>query len=516
MSSNNEYFALSNPVSVMLKKEPKDFTREDLIRVIQEKEIERITFHYTGIDGKIKELRIPIAGKRQAEIILTDGERVDGSSLFKGIVGAGSSDMYVVPVYKTAFLNPFDDKSLDFVCRFLNKDGERASFAPDNILHNAHELLKKNTGLELWALGELEFYLLGIPDNNLFPMPKQRGYHASAPYAKSVEILNEMLKYITQISGNVKYAHHEVGYLENLQSDFPELKGRSAEQVEVEFLPTPIEDTGDIIVLSRWIIRNVAYRHGFTATFVPKLEAGHAGNGMHFHLQLMKDGKNIMTSAEGDLTKEAKMLIGGLCQYAPSLTAFGNMVTASYLRLVPHQEAPTRVCWSEMNRSALIRVPLGWNKVSNLASVVNEGKIEPLQEKPLRQTVEIRSPDGSGNSHLLLSGITMAAEWGLTKEKESLELTKQCYVSTNIHDTNQAPADLDDLATSCVESSEKLLQHRNLYERNNIFPAQVISHVASMLQSENDKDLNQRLLSLPDDEKLKESRRIMHRDIHKN
>jgi len=510
-----ENFALSNPISVILGKEPKDFTRDDLVRIIKEKELERITFHYTGIDGKIKELRIPICSTRQAEMILTEGERVDGSSLFKGIVDAGSSDMYVLPVYKTAFLNPFDNKSIDFVCRFLNKNGERAAFAPDNILHRAHSLLKERTGLELWALGELEFYLIGHTNNQLFPMPKQRGYHASEPFVKSASVLNEMVRYIAQISGNVKYAHFEVGYLERIESDYPELNGKSAEQVEVEFLPTPIEDTGDIIVLSRWIIRNVAYRNNFTATFVPKLEIGHAGNGMHFHLQLMKDGKNIMTDENGALTEHAKMLIGGLCNYAPSLTGFGNMVTASYLRLVPHQEAPTRVCWSEMNRSALIRVPLGWNNLSNLASVVNDCPVEPLEKRLYRQTVEIRSPDGSANAHLLLSGITMAAEWGLSNKEKSLDIAKNSYVSTNIHKSS-IENELPELATSCVESSEELLQHRELYERDDVFPPQVISYVAAQLQNENDKDLNQRLLSLPDDEKLKESRRIMHRDIHKN
>ena len=362
-----ENFPLANPIAVMLGKAPKDFTREDIIKVMLENNIERLTFHYTGSDGKIKELRIPIANRRQAEVILTEGERVDGSSLFKGMVDAGSSDMYVVPVYKTAFLNPFDPQSLDFVCRFLDKEGNLAAFAPDNILNKAHELLKKNTGLELWALGELEFYLLSDAGEQLFPLPNQKGYHSSAPYVKTTEILNEMLRYITQISGNVKYAHHEVGYLENIESEYPELKGKNAEQVEIEFLPTPIEDTGDIIVLSRWIIRNVAYQYGLSATFTPKIEVGHAGSGMHFHLQLMKDGKNVMTDAKGVLSDYARQLIGGLCKYAPSLTAFGNTVASSYLRLVPHQEAPTLVCWSEMNRSALIRVPLGWSNIENLA-----------------------------------------------------------------------------------------------------------------------------------------------------
>ena len=206
-------------------------------------------------------------------------------------------------------------------------------------------------------------------------------------------------------------------------------------------------------------------------------------------------------------------MIGGLCHYAPSLTAFGNMVSASYLRLVPNQEAPTRVCWSERNRSALIRVPLGWTNVNNLTQKIKPQQKTKLLSQDCRQTVELRSPDGSAFTHLLLAGITMATEWGFEKDKEALEITKNSYVSVNIH---QSPsyASLDHLAASCMESSEMLIKHRKQYERENIFPPAVISHVANVLQNENDKDLNNRLLSLPDDEKLKDSRRIMHRDLH--
>jgi glutamine synthetase len=515
MTKNQEYYALSNPISVAVGKESQDFTRDDLLKVIKEKNIERITFHYTGIDGKIKELKIPVANRRQAEIILTEGERVDGSSLFKGMVDAGHSDLYVVPVYKSAFLNPFVSGSLDFVCRFIDADGNLAPFAPDNILHKATELLKSKSGLELHALGELEFFLLRPNDSRLYPLPKQKGYHASAPFAKSGVVLNEMLRYITQISGSVKYAHHEVGALDAIESDYDELYGRSAEQVEIEFLPQPIEEAADSLVLARWIIRNVAYRNGNVATFVPKLEIGHAGNGMHIHMALMKAGKNIMNDAKGTLSQKAKCLIGGLCRYAPSLTAFGNMVSASYLRLVPHQEAPTKVCWSEMNRSALIRVPLGWNKVNNLASKINPQQKQLLQNIPCRQTVEIRSPDGSANAHLLLSGITLAAEWGLAHSKEALDITKRSHVTVNIHESS-AYNELAEISTSCVESSEQLLQCRNMYERDGVFPPEVINFVASSLQNENDRNLNKRLLSMPEDERIKESRRIMHRDIHKS
>ncbi len=515
MPAQNEFFALANPVSVLTGKSKKDLTRDDLIKVIAKKEIERITFHYTGIDGKIKELKIPVCNWKQAEIVLTEGERVDGSSLFKGLVDASNSDLYVVPLYRTAFLNPFDDKSLDFICRFFDKDGNLASFPPDNILMNASTLLKKKTGLELHALGELEFYLIGKYEHDTYPLGKQRGYHASGPFVKSGSMINEMLKYITQITGSVKYAHNEVGYINKLESDFEELRGKSAEQVEIEFLPDYVEDAADNLVIASWIIRNVAFRHNFIATFFPKLDVGHAGNGLHIHMALMKDGKNLMIGSNGALSDEALKLIGGLCHYAPSMTAFGNMCPASYMRLVPNQEAPTRVCWSERNRSALIRVPLAWTNVNNLAGKLNTHEYKALENQPVRQTVELRSPDGSANCHLLLSGIVMAAEWGLSNSHESLELASNSYVNVDIHKTNIS-LNLPELATSCTESADRLLQHRTLFERESIFPNVVIDYVSSMLENENDENLNNRLMALPENERLFQSRRLMHREIHKH
>jgi glutamine synthetase len=506
---------MASPISAFLGKERQDFTREDLLKIIIEKKLERITFHYTGIDGKVKELRIPIINRKQVELILAEGERVDGSSLFKGIVDTGKSDLYIVPVYRTAFLNPFDSGSIDFICRFIDRDGNLVDYAPDNILHKATQALKKNTGMELWALGEIEFYLIGEPSNRTYPMNRQEGYHATAPFIKTGPILDEMVKYITQIFGNVKYAHGEVGHLEYVESQFEELHGKSAEQVEIEFLPAPVEDAADILVLASWIIRNTAYRHNYIATFFPKIEIGHAGNGLHIHMMLKKDGKNVLVDTKNELSDDAMMLIGGLCQYAPSLTSFGNMVSASYLRLVPNQEAPTKVCWSSSNRSAMIRVPLGWNNLEDLSKTINPQQKTTYKCEEPRQTVELRTPDGSANAHLLLAGLTMAAEWGLTHKKESMNLAKSCHVSVNIHST-ASMEHLSELATSCYESAEKLLQVRSLYERNNVFPHSMISYVANMLQRENDRNLNNRLMSLEEDEKVFQSRRIMHRDIHRH
>ena len=236
---------------------------------------------------------------------------------------------------------------------------------------------------------------------------------------------------------------------------------------------------------------------------------------MHIHTKLKKNGKNVMTDKNGNLSTEAKKLIGGLCDYADSLTAFGNTVASSYLRLVPNQEAPTQVCWSDSNRSAMIRVPLGWSKISNLASVVNKGhKSTPLEIDSM-QTVEIRTPDGSANSHLLMAGITTAVGYGF-ENKDSLATTEKLYIKGNIHKDKSLSKDLAKLPSSCAESAKIMRMKRSLYERNGIFPASVIDYAINALESENDKELQRHLSELSGKNRAIEIKRIMHKDLHKN
>jgi glutamine synthetase len=523
MANPSPVYALANPLSTLLDKPARDFVRADLLSVIERKGIERVTLHYTALDGKLKELKIPAASRSQVETVLAEGERVDGSSLFRGMVDMSLSDLYVVPEYRSAFLNPFDDRSLDFICRYYTKDGTRAAFPLDNILARAAGIFRDSTGLELNSLGELEFYLLTDSSGSSYPAPRHGGYHGSPPFIKSGPILNEMVRHIAQVTGAVKYAHSEVGIIGSILSDADEIRGRRAEQLEIEYLPRPVEQMADALVLGRWIIRNTAWRHGAMATFTPKLEEGIAGNGLHFHLEITKNGKNIMTDADGRLSETARKLIGGLCRYADSLTAFGNTVSSAYLRLVPNQEAPTRVCWSDLNRSALVRVPLGWANLSGLARKVNPQESGGLAHDPgSRQTVELRSPDGSALIHLVLAGITMAANWAfkgdlsLFQNYGPLELADRLYVKGNVF-TDKALLDrLPVLPASCVESGRLLLENRALYERDGVFPPSVIDYVAGMLQAENDEFMNRQLASLPAHERLHEVRKIMHKDLHKH
>jgi glutamine synthetase len=509
-----EKLALTNPLSRFLDKEAVDFRRSDLLKVVAYHGIERFSFHYTGLDNKVKELKLPFSSVEQADRILASGERVDGSSLFEGLLDAANSDLYVVPRYSTAFISPFDNRSLDFMCRFLDRDGNRSPSTPDNVLANAHQSFVEHTGLELHALGELEFFLVGEGDAGMYAPARQSGYHATGPFFTYGEVVNEMVRYISQATGAIKYAHAEVGFIDTIRSDRPFLKGKRAEQHEIEFLTRPIEEMADILALARWIIRNVAFRNAMLATFTPKLEEGIAGNGFHVHMELMRAGKNLMTAPDGSLSREALRLIGGLVHHAATLSAFGNTVASAYLRLVPNQEAPTRICWSNCNRSALIRVPLGWTKTADLARIVNPSEPQAYLDPRGHQTVEIRSPDGSAYFTLLLAGLTVAAEHGLTNDGMQ-ELAARTQVAGNIFADQELMARLEPLPTSCVASARLLQERRGAYEAHGVFPSRIIDYVIEQLLREDDEKLNDQLRQMPAEERLHATRQIMHRDIHR-
>jgi len=499
---------MSLSVASILGISPKNLQRSDLLNFINQNEIKRITFHYTAGDGRLKQLIIPVNNMNYAERILAAGERVDGSSLFKGMVGTSASDLYVVPVYASAFIDPFDEKSISFICRFLDRDEKLAEFCPDNILMNAAQTLRDKHDLELWTLGELEFYLIGTQDDDRYPMPFQAGYHASGPFSKYIDIVKEILEIIADITAHVKYGHSEVGTIKSIESKEQFLDGKYAEQFEVEFLPAPVEWAADYMSLAKWVVRQVADQYGLLATFSPKLEVGYAGTGLHFHMEILRDNNNIMTNSDGELSSIAKQAIGGLLRYAPSLTAFGNTIAASHLRLVPGQESPTRLFWSDFNRSALIRVPLGWRHGEDMASVINHRLKDRYQSPFKRQTIELRSADGSAHIHLLLAGILMSIIYGLDHGDVSLQLANKRYVGPGQKNTGDIP----ELPPSCYQSAQYLKEESELYSE--LIPQYILDHVCTMLEAEGDENLASELAEMNEDEKIIRLRELMHRCIH--
>lgn len=477
----------TNKLTQFSKKEPSKFTREDIIKFIKENNIKMLNFNHVGGDGRLKTLSFPIRSEKQLKTLLDCGERVDGSSLFS-YIDPRNSDLYVIPRFKTAFLNPFSPiPTLNILCSFFDGNGDELGIAPEYIVKKAHQELTKKTGINLDAYGELEYYVIfKTQENELFPGTPQKNYQESKPFIKYEDMNNEILHTLTSIGIKVKYGHSEVG-------TFVLDDGTRFEQYEIELDLEPLEDMADHIVLARWIIRNIAVKYGVEVTFSPKIAVGQAGTGLHIHIATVENGKNILLDDSEELSETARRIIGGLIKLAPSITAFGNTTPTSYIRLVPNQEAPTYICWGDKNRSVLIRVPLGWRKIPKLSSQVNKGVTDctSCEEK---QTIELRSPDGSANIYLLLAGIAVAAKYGLTND-ESLELAKDCYVDVDIFkdENKKIQKKLEYLPRSCFESAEKLKDHISIYLEDSVFNKRIIEGLEKQLKSFKDKDLNEKL-----------------------
>ena len=445
-----------NPLVQELGKPAEKFTRADILRFVRERDIPMFNLRYVGGDGRLKTLNFAIQSAAHLERVLTMGERVDGSSLFD-FVDAVSSDLYVVPQLRTAFLNPFNPiPSLDIMCGFYDVNGNPLASAPQQVLRKAQDALEDATGCRLEALGELEYYLFS-PRESLFPVEPQRGYHEASPFSKWEEVRAEALYHLAQMGCSVKYAHAEVGNF-----------------------------VADQMALAKWVVREVAHSHGIEVSFSPKIAVGQAGSGMHFHTRLMKDGVNQFSEGAG-LTDAARKVIGGYLLHAASLTAFGNTAPTSFLRLVPRQEAPTAICWGDRNRSVLVRVPLGWQNLDDRMfrdANPQEGPAGALPNDS--QTVELRSPDGSANVHLLLAGVTVAARVGLT-DPAMLDYANSRHVSG---DASQM-AELEQLPTSCAEAARRLLAQRSAYEEHGVFPSGLIDSWAQKLIGLGDETLRE-------------------------
>ncbi len=479
-----------NRLVAFLQKPAGEFTKADIIHYISAQGIEMVNFMYPAGDGRLKTLNFVINDAAYLENILTCGERVDGSSLFS-FIEAGSSDLYVIPRFRTAFLDPFAEiPTLTMLCSFFNKDGLPLESSPEYTLRKASRAFTEQTGMEFQAMGELEYYVIA-PDDETFPATDQKGYHESAPYAKMGEFRTQCMQYIAQTGGQIKYGHSEVG---NFTHD-----GMVYEQNEIEFLPVRVEDAADQLMVAKWIIRNLARQYGYDITFAPKITTGKAGSGLHIHMRIMKDGKNQMLE-NGALSETARKAIAGMMLLAPSITAFGNTNPTSYFRLVPHQEAPTNICWGDRNRSVLVRVPLGWAAKSDMCQLANPQEQPSHFDTSQKQTVEMRSPDGSADLYQLLAGLCVACRYGF-EQTNALEIAEQTYVNVNIHQKENAAklAALQQLPDSCVASADCLEKQREAYEKHGVFSAAMIDGIIAKLRAYNDGSLREELSGKPEE-----------------
>lgn len=489
-----------NKVVEFLGKSPSEIRKADLIRFVKENGVRMVNFMYPADDNRLKTLNFVINSESYLDSILSFGERVDGSSLFP-FIEAGNSDLYVIPRFSTAFLDPFAEiPTLTMLASFFDKEGNPLKSSPEYTLRKACEEFSRTTGMEFHAMGELEYYVIS-DDTGFFHASDQKGYHESAPFAKFNDFRTECMSLIAQTGGQIKYGHNEVGNFT--------LDGKIYEQNEVEFLPIPAPEAADNLMLAKWVIRTLAAKRGYDVTFAPKITVGKAGSGLHIHFKVMKGATNMITE-NGKLSDIAKKAIVGILEHADAITAMGNKVPTSYFRLVPHQEAPTSICWGDRNRSVLVRVPLGWTGEKDMCSQANPLEADAVCAPPQKQTVELRSADCSADIYQLIAAMVVAARTGFEMEN-ALERADDLYVSVNIHnDENKDKLDqLKSLPDSCVSSAKALAAQRSVFEDKGVFDPRLIDGIIAKLSAYNDADLRKQT-SNSHNEMMKVVRKFWH------
>ena len=451
---------------------------EDVLKFISERNVRILNLCHIPEEGRLKALSFSTADKNRIRKVLEYGERVDGSSLFSSIE-PGKSDIYILPRIARAFVDPFALlPTLNIPCDYLNEEGQPMEVAPQTILTRAQDKLNNSGKVTLKALAELEFYIISRQQSApLFQGASDRNYHECSPFADFEEIRNEALVTLDAIGIATKYGHSEVG---RINGD----DGTIMEQHEIEFALQTLESMAETICISKWVIRNICKRRGVSVSFIPKINLDHAGNGMHIHLCGFRGDHNIIVGSEGDLSKEALSMIGGILRFAPSLAAFGNPTPVSYLRFIARKESPMHICWSAQNRLALIRIPLWW-----------KFKKPREKEEYMHETFEYRAPDAFANPSLLFSGLTLASNWGLENTKESLKIAEDLHALS----TQKEEKELRILPRSCSEAAQNLTKDRRLYEANGIFPERLVDISIQRLSDYGDLELLTDKLDKPEE-----------------
>ena len=380
---------------------------EQAERFVRENEVQMIDLKYADLVGRWHHLTL-LPGQFTKKL-LEEGVGFDGSSV--GFKDVKSGDMALMPDLSTGALDPFwEAKTLSFICSTVEAD-TRQVFARDsrNIARRAEEHLRE-TGIadeSRWG-PEFEFYIFdhvafeneinrvgyhlesaeagwnGAQDGSGYRLPRGGGYHILPPQDSLYNLRAEIALHLEAMGAEVRYHHHEVG---------------CSGQCEIETPMLDLVRAGDVTMMVKYVARMTAHRHGKTVTFMPKPLHGEAGNGMHFHQQLFKDGQNLFYAPQGyaGLSQTALCYIGGLLKHAPALLALTNPSTNSYRRLVPGYEAPVCLFFSLANRSAAIRVPK--------YATTHEAK-----------RFEFRPPDATCNVYLALAAQLLAGLDGIQRE----------------------------------------------------------------------------------------------------
>ena len=434
-------------------------TPREVLALLREKEVRAVDLRFMDFPGLWKHFTVP--AEMVTEETFEEGIGFDGSGL-RGWQKINESDMLVVPQPDTLFLDPFArETTLSILCNIQDPSTrEDYSKDPRNVARKSVNHMK-STGLADTAFfgPSLEFFIFddvkydqtshsafyfvdsaeGVwntgrdeKPNLGYKIPKGQGYFPCSPADSTNDLRTEMMLAMNQCGMAVESHHHEKA---------------SGGQCSIDIRYSELVPMADNVLKYKYVVKNVARRHGKTATFMPKPLFDEFGSGMHIHSSLWKNGTNLFAgSGYSGLSDAARYAIGGLLKHARALCAITNPTTNSYKRLVPGFEAPTSLAYSQRNRSAAIRIPV-------------------YSSRPKSKRIEYRLPDGAANPYLAFAAMLMAMLDGMRNKIDPGEpLDKDIYdlQPEELKDVPSTPATLDE-ALNALEKDHEFLLHGGVF-----------------------------------------------------
>lgn len=433
----------------------------------QENNIDMLDFKMTDIDGRWRHITLP--AERLDEELMTYGVGFDGSNY--GYAPVENSDMVFIPDLSTAAMDPFSEGILSMTGDVMIIDAPNNrpfDQYPRNVAKSAVEHMRNLGIADKMIIGpEFEFHVFDSVSFKTEPhrstlkigcdeaywstedgltghqIPHKAGYHIGLPQDVNFELRNEMCRILEEWRVSVKYHHHEVG---------------SPAQEEIEVEMGEMTEMADKTMIIKYVVHNAAELFGKTATFMPKPVLNEAGNGMHVHMMLFKNGQPLFYDEKGyaNLSETALYFIGGLLKHAPSLCAITNPSTNSFKRLVPGFEAPVTIGYAMANRSAVVRIPA-------------------YAKSPSKKRFELRNPDATCNPYYAYAAMLMAGLDGIENKIDPKEHGWGPY-DFNLFDlSDEEKSKIDSLPRSLEEALDRLEQDHNYLTKGGVFPERLLA-----------------------------------------
>lgn len=442
---------------------------KEVKKFIEDREISMVDFMMIDINGRWRHLTIP--ADRFQESIMKDGIGFDGSNY--GFAPVENSDMVFIPDISTAYIDPFMEIPTlamigDVYCIGVTEN-TRFDQDPRNVAKHAEEYLKSTGIADEMRIGpEYEFHVFDHvrystnPENSGFSidteqaewntgqegynlgykMPHKGGYHMAPPQDILYDFRSMVSMLMEDMGIKVKYHHHEVG-------------GPGQLEIEVEF--GGLTEMADKTMMTKYLIKNEAIREGKTATFMPKPVYDEAGNGMHVHMHLFKEGKPLFYDENGYsmLSVTAMNFMGGILKHIRALCAFTNPSTNSFKRLVPGYEAPVTIGFATANRSSVIRIPA-------------------YAKDPDKKRFEIRNPDGTCNPYYAFAAILMAGIDGIKNKIDPVAEGFGPYDFNLYTLSEEEQAKIKSLPRNLGEALDELEKDYAFLTEGGVFPERLI------------------------------------------